>query len=167
MKQKIYPGSSAPSEMARNWFNEFVKGKISSINHSFNHLTASTKRLLLILFGISIAFLCTFLILRPVQDGHSDLHIDKIMLPDDINRNPNNTHELTPVGNMKGEIDGQFESFYIAVDAQGQLFINRNPEYSENRYRKSNGWEPVTSRQLEAFEKELQFTPHQTNGLKK
>src|SRR5690606_20834542 len=155
------------SEKVRNWVGPFLNGKISKINDRFNRLTANTKRLVVILLVIFIALLCTFLIIRPINGRHTDLPIDKITLPNDINMKSNNAQDLTPVGKMKGEIDGEFESFYIAVDAKGQLFINRDPEYSENRYRKSNAWEPVTRRQLEAFEKELHFIPHHKKGLKR
>lgn len=74
--------------------------------------------------------------------------------------------KLTPVGKMKGEINGEFESFYIALDREGQLFINRDPEYSEDRYEKSNGWKPITRQQLEAYEKELRFFPSQRKSLR-
>ena len=74
--------------------------------------------------------------------------------------------KLTPVGKMKGEINGEFESFYIAVDREGQLFINHDPEYSEDRYKKSNGWKPITRQQLEAYETNLHFFPSQKKGLR-
>lgn len=167
MKLKKYPPSPAPSEKECNWVDSFIKGKISKINDRFNRLTANIKRLAVILFGILMALLCTFLIIRSIDEPYSDLHIEKITLPNDINMKNNYAPDLTPVGKMKGEIDGEFESFYVAVDAEGQLFINRYPEYSENRYRKSNAWEKVTHRQLEAFEKELHFIPHQKKGLKR
>lgn len=74
--------------------------------------------------------------------------------------------KLNPVGKMKGEIDGEFESFYIALDREGQLFINRDPAYSGDRYEKSNGWKPITRRELEAYEKDLRFFPSQRKGLR-
>ena len=164
MKRKQYPASF---EKVRNWFDPFIVGNISKINDRFNRLTTKIKRLAVILFGILMALLCIYLIIRPIDGRYANLHIEKITLPNDINMKSNNAQDLTPVGKMKGEIDGELESFYIAVDAEGQLFINRDPEYSENRYRKSNRWEPVTRRQLEAFEKELHFIPHHKKRLKR
>ncbi|HEX8041847.1 MAG TPA: hypothetical protein VF490_22025 [Chryseosolibacter sp.] len=76
------------------------------------------------------------------------------------------TEQLNPVGKMKGEINGGFESFYIAVDREGQLFINHDPEYSEDRYKKSNGWKPITRQQLEAYEGDLRFFPSQRKSLR-
>lgn len=72
----------------------------------------------------------------------------------------------TPAGKMKGEIDGEFESFYLAVDKEGQVYMNRNPEYSEHRYDKSNGWESISQQQLDEYKKELHFIPQRTKGLK-
>lgn len=76
------------------------------------------------------------------------------------------TEQLNPVGKMKGEINGKFESFYIAVDQEGELFINHDPEYSEDRYKKSNGWKPITRQQLETYERDLRFFPSQRKGLR-
>ena len=67
---------------------------------------------------------------------------------------------------MKGEIDGDFEAFYLAVDKDGQVYLNRDPDYSENRYEKSRGWELVTREQLAVYEKELHFIPLQKKSLK-
>jgi hypothetical protein len=85
---------------------------------------------------------------------------------DDYRIEDRDTQQLNPVGKMKGEIDGEFESFYIAVDQEGQLFINRDPEHSEDRYKKSNGWRPITRQQLEAYEGDLRFFPSQRKGLR-
>lgn len=76
------------------------------------------------------------------------------------------TQELNAVGKMKGELDGEFESFYIAVDREGQLFINRDPAYSKDRYEKSNGWKPITRQELEAYERDLRFFPSQRKGVR-
>lgn len=74
--------------------------------------------------------------------------------------------KLEPVGKMKGEIDGAFESFYLAVDLEGQMFINRDPAYSKERYEQSNGWKPITRQQLEAYERDLRFFPSERKGLR-
>lgn len=51
-----------------------------------------------------------------------------------------NGQMLTPIGKMKGEINQEFTAFYLAVDKNGQVYINHDPEYGEDRYVKSNGW---------------------------
>lgn len=73
---------------------------------------------------------------------------------------------LTPIGKMKGEIDGEFESFYLAKDKDGLVYINRDPEYSKDRYEKSKGWESITPAEVEEFKKELHFIPQKKKGLK-
>lgn len=73
---------------------------------------------------------------------------------------------LTPIGKMKGEINEEFESFYLAVDKDGQVYMNRNPEYSEDRYDKSKGWESITQEQLTGYKKELHFIPQKSRTLK-
>lgn len=73
---------------------------------------------------------------------------------------------LTPIGKMKGEINREFTAFYLAVDKNGQAYINHDPEYGDDRYVKSNGWKPITNEQLAFYEDELHFIPHQKKSLK-
>lgn len=80
--------------------------------------------------------------------------------------NEQNEEKLTPIGKMKGELDGEFEAFYVAVDYTGQLFINHNPKFSKDSLLQSKGWEPITRQQLEVYEKQLHFIPQRKNGLK-
>jgi hypothetical protein len=77
-----------------------------------------------------------------------------------------NEQLLTPIGKMKGEINKEFESFYLAVDKDGQIYMNRNPEYSEDRYDKSKGWELITQEQLAGYKKELHFIPQKSRTPK-
>ncbi len=77
-----------------------------------------------------------------------------------------NGQMLTPIGKMKGEINREFTAFYLAVDKNGQVYINHDPEYGEDRYVKSNGWKPITNEQLSFYEDELHFIPHQKKSLK-
>jgi hypothetical protein len=69
------------------------------------------------------------------------------------------TQKLIPVGKLKGEIDGEFDAFYLATDANGQLYINRNPGFTKAAYRGGNGWEHITRDQLAKYEKQLHFIP--------
>lgn len=77
------------------------------------------------------------------------------------------TETLTPIGKMKGEIDGKFEAFYLAVDKQGELFINRNPPYSKNAFNKSTNWELITRQQLDEYDKHLHLFPARQNVIKR
>ena len=78
----------------------------------------------------------------------------------------NEEQDLIPLGKMKGEMDGEFEAFYLAFDMAGQLYINYSPSYSKEMYCKSNGWLQITRRQLEQYEKQLHFFPTRKNQLK-
>lgn len=77
-----------------------------------------------------------------------------------------NGQQLKPVGKMKGEIDDEFESFYLAEDKDGQVYMNRNPEYAQHRYDKSKGWEVITQAQLGEYKKKLHFIPQKARRLK-
>ena len=101
------------------------------------------------------------------ENNQSSFSIDRITLPKDINMNEPGTNKLTPIGKMKGEIDGEFEAFHVAVDQEGQLFINRDPEFSKDSLNKSKGWEPITRQQLETYQKQLHFIPSHKKGLKR
>ncbi len=124
------------------------------------------RRAILVAAGLVIASLCG-VILHNAIDGISanTISLDKITLPEDIYMQPTDTVKLIPIGKMKGELDGEFEAFYLAIDKEGQVYLNRDPELSEDRYDKSRGWEPVTREQLKVYEKELHFIRHQKKRL--
>ena len=143
-----------------------AKTRVNVLNKNFNALEPRTKKWSLMLLGVSMACMCTVITMNGFQSGKSDfLEREDISLPKDIYMDTIRAERLTPVGKMKGEIDGEFESFYMAVDKEGNVFINRNIEYSENAYDKSNGWEQISRQQLEFFEKELDLIPPGRKGL--
>jgi hypothetical protein len=90
-----------------------------------------------------------------------------ITLPKDIYMETQKSAQLIHVGKLKGEIDNEFESFHLAVDGEGQLYLNRNPEFSTDSLNKSKGWEPITRQQLETYQKQLHFIPSRKKGLKR
>ena len=146
----------------------FLKRKVNYCNEVFNTLSSKTKKASMIVFGISMAGICTVLILQAIYgQANTTLPVEKITLPNDIYMNAPNAQQLTPIGKMKGELDGEFEAFHVAVDSEGQLFINRDPEFSKDSLNKSKGWEPITRQQLESYEKQLHFIPTQKKGLKR
>lgn len=148
--------------------NSFIKRCVDHGNKTFNAFSLRTKRTSVILFGITIAAICAMLIVNAMNGTSPDsLSIDKITVPNDIYMNDADTQTLIPIGKMKGEVDGEFDAFYVAADANGQLYINRDLDYAENAYDKSKGWEPITRQQLETYEKALHFIPHQKRGLKR
>lgn len=74
---------------------------------------------------------------------------------------------LIPIGKMKGEVEGKFEAFYLAVDKEGQLHINRNPPFLKDALHKSAEWETITRQQLDRYEKQLHFIPSHKHGIKR
>lgn len=167
MQQKISKMKSLTGSI--QFLKEFFQKFVDRCSNAFNSLSLRAKRISLILFGITTASICVTLIVNAINGQHTEQQsIDKITLPNDIHMNQQqDTSKLTPIGKMKGEINGEFEAFYLAVDREGQLYINRDPGYSHTRYMKSNGWEPITRKQLEIYEKELHFTPGQRKGMRK
>ncbi|HEX5170840.1 MAG TPA: hypothetical protein VFW11_16815 [Cyclobacteriaceae bacterium] len=144
-----------------------IKEKMARLNNTVNSFFHARRKIVLVVAGIFIACLCGMICYNAIYGVPSNpVSLDKITLPEDIFRQQTDTTSLTPIGKMKGEIDGEFEAFHLAVDKDGQLYINRDPEYSEYRYDKSKGWEPITRKQLQVYEKELHFTRHHRKSLK-
>ncbi|HEU5289437.1 MAG TPA: hypothetical protein VFU05_02265 [Cyclobacteriaceae bacterium] len=139
------------------------------LNEKVNNLSESHKKISLLIFGSMLAAVCLLQLVQSVTSEKERIiiSIDKITSPKDIYMNDSATQKLTPIGKMKGEIDGEFEAFYVAVDTEGQLFINRDPEFSKDSLSKTKGWEPITRQQLNAYEKQLHFIPAQKRGLKR
>ena len=77
-----------------------------------------------------------------------------------------NTQRLTPMGKLKGELDDEFESFYVAKDKDGRVYMNRNPEYTQDRYDQAKGWQHITQAQLDEYKKKLHFIPYRNRRLK-
>jgi hypothetical protein len=74
--------------------------------------------------------------------------------------------QLIPVGKLKGEMDGEFEAFYLAVDQEGRTYMNRWAGVSKDAYHKSNGWQEISRQELARYEKQLHFFPARSKGLK-
>ena len=124
------------------------------------------KRILILCIGL---FICPFIMITIrsfVSIETSLLTPTSITLPKDIYMETQRSIKLIHVGKLKGEIDDEFKSFHLAVDGEGQLYLNRDPEFSKDSLNKSKGWEPITRQQLETYEKQLHFIPSQKKGLK-
>jgi hypothetical protein len=128
------------------------------------------KRLIVLAYGIAIGAICGILIFQGINGtSHTKMKNEYIKLPKDIymeNENQIGEEELIPVGKLKGEIDGEFEAFYLAVDANGTTYINRSIEVSREAYHKSKGWETITKEVLDRFKEHLHFLPIRSRGIK-
>jgi hypothetical protein len=155
------------AQSTRAVLTQLIKPRIEKLNTMFNRFPQGRRKIILVIVGVMIAMLCGKVVFNAIYGVPANpISVDKITIPKDIYMPQTDTQTLTPIGKMKGEIDGEFEAFYLAVDKSGELYINRDPEHGEDRYDKSNGWEPVTREQLAVYEKELHFIPHQKRSLK-
>jgi hypothetical protein len=137
----------------------------------FNGLPIADKKEFTIWFGIVAGLICTVPVIKGVtgKNYNNVIAIDSIQLPKDIymrNEKTISEDQLIPVGKFKGEINGEFEAFYLAVDAQGKTFINRSIDFSREAYHKSRGWEEINKEELERFQKELHFLPARSKGIR-
>ena len=152
--------------------NASIKALTKPLNIWFNDLTARTKKVILLSFGIAMGSIGLTVIVQALISSQesSSLTIDKITTSKDIHMNNQGKDlpedQLIPVGKLKGEVNGEFEAFYLAVDKHGQTYINRSLEYSVDAYNKSKGWEQISRQQLETYEKQLHFIPARGKGLK-
>lgn len=145
-------------------FSAILKLKVAALAHGgqlsayINRQSKRWKIIMTALFCGCIAAVCLKLILNP--SSHLTLSIGSISRAkiEDMKNNTNN-ESLIPIGKMKGEINGEYDSFYVAVDLDAQLFINRNISYTESAYQRQNGWKSISRKELAEFEKHLHFLP--------
>jgi hypothetical protein len=149
-----------------NWFgSRWMRSKVLTVNDAFNSLPITTRRHVAITCGIVAALTILMLTMLPFYSTQENIpDVETITLPLDINQysemEQHNAKTLAPLGKMKGEIDDKFEAFYLAVDNEGTVFINRDPPYGADRFLKTNGWKAITTEQLREYESKLHFIPH-------
>lgn len=158
------------SDTLKRFLSERFRMHVNSAGSVFNGLEQKTKRMILLASGIMAFVYALVLMIAPfIVNADKVIMIDRITQPIDIyEESPmkQQSQQLIPLGKMKGEVDGKFEAFYIALDQEGQIYINRDPPYGEDRFIKSNGWETVSNEQFREYEKQLHFIPHAQKGLK-
>lgn len=146
--------------------------RVAVANDSFNGLPKRKQKIAVLVFGIGVTMVSVFLIANAQRNENRSRAFkpDRIVMPYDIfmdDETEVTEDQLTPVGKMKGEIDGEFESFYVAVDNQGAIYINRDIEYSERAYEKTDDWKQISREKLMVYEKDLHFIPSKGKGLKR
>ena len=144
--------------------------RVDAVNETFNTLPKQRQKSAVIVFGICVTVISVSLILQAStnQKGKIGFKPDRIVMPYDIfmkDETEITEHQLTPVGKMKGEIDGEFESFYVAVDNTGAIYISRDIEYSERAYDKTDDWKQISREKLTEYEKDLHFIPSRSRGI--
>jgi hypothetical protein len=149
-----------------------ANNKIESANRSFNRLPSSKKKVAILLFGVCITGISGMLIIQALRNQENQVQFkpERIAMPYDIfmkDEKSVSEDQLTPVGKMKGEIDGEFESFYVAVDSKGSIYINPDIEYAESAYDLTDAWKQISREKLMGYEKELHFLPSRTKGVRR
>ena len=153
-------------EQAKSTFS----AKIELVNTTFNQLPSAWKKASILVFGLCITAISAILVIGAVRDDSNHILFtpEQIAMPYDIFMKDETSvteSQLTPVGKMKGEIDGEFESFYVAVDNAGAIYINRDIEYSERAYDKTDYWKQISREKLTEYEKDLHFIPSRSRGI--
>jgi hypothetical protein len=145
--------------------------RVNRVNSSFNRLSKKRKQMFILVFGMLVTGISATLVIQALKNQKSKIHFktDQIAMPYDIFMDDERSiseSQLTPVGKMKGEIDGEFESFYVAVDSEGAIYINRDIEYSERAYDKTDDWKQISREKLMEYEKDLDFIPSRSRGVR-
>ena len=128
--------------------------------------------MIVIAFGICTMGISAMLVIQALrnQETQIDFKPERIAMPYDIFKKEGaavSDNQLIPVGKMKGEIDGDFDSFYVAVDNKGSIYINREIEYSESAYDKTDDWKQISREKLTEYERELHFIPSRSRGVRR
>jgi hypothetical protein len=143
---------------------------VKKVNDNFNSLSRQAKKRTVIMFGVVSASICVATMTGIFTGGLKSLHSDSIVIPKtetpmEIKQSSN---PLIPLGKMKGEVKGEFDSFYVAVDKDARVFINRNIRYDDTAYDKSESWKEISINELKQYERDLHFIPlsNKSKGLK-
>lgn len=147
--------------------NATVKRQCSLLSKRITAVAINTQRGCLLIFLLAASVLGVWLILDGIRGTHTSHHvsINSIETPKDIYmREAENKEGLIMVGKMKGEINGEFEAFYLAVNRHGEMFVNHDLSLNQEPS-KSPGWQSISRQQLEEYEKHLHFLPLKNNRL--
>jgi hypothetical protein len=152
-------------KLGRNKVNAAIQSLIDQLNMKFNELSLKVKKVYTIAFIVLAAGTCLVIAIAPSEPFIRNL-TEYSITPEIPMKDLTENQKLIPLGKMKGEVDGNFDSFYVAIDNQGKLFINRNLNYGKEQYTKDDRWENISIRELKEYERHLHFIPLKSKGLK-
>jgi hypothetical protein len=148
-----------------NGYKSIEERFVSAANTRFNGLSVTEKKLSVVLCGFLVGVVCVMLITQAIN-GNSKRSITVTRITDTkdsyMKKNYKDFNQLIPLGKMKGMVDGEYDSFYVAIDKEASIYINRSIEYSDSAYIKSNRWEKITRQKLDEYAKSLHFLPFQS-----
>lgn len=150
---------------------QLLRGKVDNLNTTFNKMSLPAQRLTMLSIGLLMAAVC----LLALADGINPSQVNPIVTDSILRPNiqpmekQQDTTELIPLGKLKGEINGEFTAFYVAMDRKGNFFKNESPSYSKDRWIKSDNWKQLSYREFKEYEKQLHFLPIEgkTKSLKR
>src|SRR5258706_2116251 len=149
-----------PAERLTGKVKTGIQRKVNHLNDSVNKMDREHAKWYLILAGATMACLCAAITISGLLSNEASwLEPSRITSPKYIHMDTLKSERLTPLGKMKGEIEGEFEAFYLAIDKGGNLFINMNLEYSATACDKSNGWQQISAKQFEFYQKRMHLIP--------
>jgi hypothetical protein len=130
------------------------------LNEWFNSQTIKVQRLTVFAFVV-FGFIACLIIstqqktrIKPrigsITFSESAIHKSELHMKKEV---------LIPIGKMKGEVNGEYDSFYVAIDRNAAIFINRNINYSDSAFQKGRDWQEVSRQKLAEYEKHLHFLP--------
>jgi hypothetical protein len=139
-------------EKIRRWF-VVLPDRFSALSKP------SQRRILLLLAAFLFASLLWLIF--SVEPSLNGTKIGVISIPTVRQSNDKNMRQeqLIPLGKMKGEVNGEFDSFYVAIDKNARIFINRDIDYGPNAFTKNKKWEEITRTKLAEYERDLSFRP--------
>lgn len=133
---------------------------LAMISKHFNALSKPSQHKAVLLIAASLFALLTTLLVWG-ETVLSEKQIGVISIPS-IRQSNDETmkqEQLIPLGKMKGEVNGEFDSFYVAIDKNARIFINRDIDYGPNAFSKSKKWVEITRAKLAEYERDLSFRP--------
>ncbi|HNP94387.1 MAG TPA: hypothetical protein PKJ63_02120 [Cyclobacteriaceae bacterium] len=139
---------------------KLLREKTERLNIYFNSLSIQKQRATLLTIGLFMAAICLLALAEGINPKRVEsMEIDAITSPHTQKMKERDSTELIPLGKMKGEINGEFTAFYVAMDRKGNFFKNDNPTYSKERWVISKDWEQLTYAEFMEYEKQLHFQP--------
>jgi hypothetical protein len=133
---------------------------LSMISKQFNALSKSNQSKTLLLLTVSLfAFLTSLIVWGEAELNGKQIGVISIPAIRQSDDEPMKQEQLIPLGKMKREVNGEFDSFYLAIDKNARIFINRDIDYGPNAYEKRRKWEEITRARLAEYERDLTFRP--------
>jgi hypothetical protein len=148
-------------ENLREHTTRMLQEQVHKLNEAFTKMPVRSQSMILLSIGLLTATICAL----SISEGFSPrkpttIAIDSITHPlMQPMEKKQDTTALIPLGKMKGEINGQFTAFYVAMDGKGNFFRNENPTYAKDRWIKSDNWKHLSYQEFMNYEKQLYFLP--------